>query len=134
MAIEVSETSKVNIGCRFYGEGNVVIGSGTWIGPNCSFYTGGGKGIYIGNNCDIAPDVSFICGSHIISDQNRRAGEGFAMDVVVGDGTWIGALSGIFAVSVGKGAVIGAASVVIHNVDDNSLNAGVPAKKIRDLF
>ena len=39
----------------------------------------------IGHRCDIAPQVSFITGSHEIGDARRRAGRGNAAPIVVED-------------------------------------------------
>lgn len=133
MNVDVAHNSKVNIGCKFYGVGPVIIGKNTWVGPNCKFYTAGDKGIYIGDNCDIAPDVSFVCGSHEVSDSTRRAGIGTAKDVTVSSGCWLGCSSTILTVKIGVGVIVAAGSVVVNDSDDNVLIAGLPAKKIKVL-
>jgi len=50
----------------------------------------------------------------------------------VGDGTWIGAGATVIqCVKIGKNCMIGAGSVVIHDVPDGARVAGNPAKDIQ---
>lgn len=52
----------------------------------------------------------------------------------VEDDCWIGAGAIIlYGVTIGKGAVIGAGSVVTKDVEPYSVNVGNPARKIRDV-
>lgn len=132
MGVSISDTTKVNIGFKIYGAGKVSIGHDTWIGPNCHIYTAEDKGVSIGNNCDIAPEVTFICGSHIQDLRERRAGTGTAHSVEVGDGTWVCARSTIHS-SIGKMAIIGTGAVVLEQIPDNVLAVGIPAKIKKDL-
>lgn len=58
----------------------------------------------------------------------------YGEQVIIGNGVWIGAGATILPGTViGDGCVIAAGSVVKGIVESNSLYAGVPAKKIRDL-
>lgn len=117
-----------------YGRGRVSIKSGTWISPGLILRTHVDAPITIGSNCDIGPSVELVTGSHLIGSQHRRAGEGTAFPIEIGDGCWIGARSVILGgVRVGAGSVIAAGSVVISNVPDNTLVAGVPARIKRQL-
>ncbi|AZG48090.1 acyltransferase [Gordonia insulae] len=55
--------------------------------------------------------------------------------VAIGDDVWIGASAVVLSgVTIGRGSVIAAGSVVTSDTDEYSLNAGVPAKKIGDRF
>ena len=104
MGAEVGEAVCINSHSWFYGRGKIVIGDNTWLGVGCKFYSVAGHVIEIGKNCDIAPEVSFIPGTHIMGTAERRAGEGFARDIKVGAGCWIGARVTILGgVSVGSG-------------------------------
>ncbi len=108
------------------------IGKNCWIGKD--FKANGYGTVYIGDNCDIAPGVSFQTGSHIIGDSTRRAGEVTEKDVTVGSGTWICADSTLLGgVNVGSGCIVAACSLVNKDVDDNTMVGGVPAKIIRRL-
>jgi len=127
--IHISDGGCVNGHTWFYGRGNVEIGEGSWIGPRCRFYSDLSVQISIGKNCDIAPEVAFVTGSHEIGDGIRRAGEGYCKSIVVGDGCWIGARSTILGgVTIGEGAVVAAGSLVNKAVPAHSLVAGVPAR------
>jgi maltose O-acetyltransferase len=111
-----------------YGRGQLSLGNNTWLSPGVIFYTHLEAPISIGSNCDIGPAVEFITGGHIVGASERRAGEGTAKQIVINDGCWIGAGSRILGgVNVGAGAVIAAGSVVICDVPENVLVAGVPA-------
>ncbi len=112
--------------------GKMIIGENTWVGRNLT--VNGNGTVFIGSNCDIAPDVAFQTGGHEIGGKSRRAGEGFNKDIRVGNGCWIGARSTIIGgVTVGDAAVVAACACVCKNVDDNTLVGGVPARLIRKL-
>ena len=55
----------------------------------------------------------------------------FSKDCIIGNDVWIAAGAQILrGVTIGDGAVIGAGSVVKHNVEPYSIVAGIPARKI----
>lgn len=119
---------------QIYGRGQLYIGTGTWLSPATVFYTHVQAPIQIGQNCDIGPGVEFIPGGHEIGDFDRRAGNGTAREIIVGDGCWIGAKSVILGgVHIGSGSVVAAGTVVTRDVPDNVLVAGVPARIKRKL-
>ena len=108
------------------------VGKNSFIGREFKAY--GNGSVSIGNNCDIAPDVAILTGSHEIADSNRRAGEGKRFKVVIEDGCWIGARSTISGdIIIKRGSVIGCCSVVLKDVESNTLVAGNPAKEKRKL-
>ena len=117
-----------------YGRGNLYIGRDTWISPGAVIHTHLEADIQIGARCDIGPSVEFITGSHVIGTSLRRAGEGTALPISVGDGCWIGARTVILGgVRIGAGCVVAAGSVVTRDVPANVLVAGVPARVKRVL-
>lgn len=112
--------------------GTLVIGKHCWIGSNLCLR--GNGTVTIGDNCDIAPDVTFITGGHQVGDETRRAGKGESYRIEVGHGVWIGARTTIGRdILIGDSSVIAACACVFSDVPRNVLVGGVPAKVIRRL-
>lgn len=117
-----------------YGRGRLIIGEGTWLSPGVVFHTHQDAAIKIGSCCDLGHGIEFIVGSHKLGTRERRAGEGTAQPIVVGDGCWIGAKSIILGgITIGDGAIVAAGAVVTRDVPANTLVAGVPAVVKRAL-
>lgn len=128
IGVDIGERVSINGHCWFYGKGKVVIGSGTWVGVGCKFYSTVGTVIEIGKNCDIAPEVIFVPGTHKHGTKDRRAGEGYAQDIKIGNGCWLGTRVAVLGgVTIGSGVLLAAGSVVQTDIPDNCLAAGVPA-------
>lgn len=112
--------------------GNLVVGKNCWIGKNLTI--NGNGTVTIGDDCDIAPEVTFQTGTHEIGTHQHRAGEGSNKDIRVGDGCWICVRSTILGgVHVDDGCVIAACACVAADVEQDTLVGGVPAKLIRKL-
>ena len=127
--VEVGMDVKVNGHTWFYGRGKVRIGDRTWVGPGCQFHSTYGTIIDVGADCDIAPCVMFVTGTHKIGTSARRAGEGYAHDITIRNGCWLGARVTVLGnVTIGTGSFIAAGSLVNSDMPSNSLAAGVPAK------
>lgn len=92
-----------------------------------------GNGIVrIGDNCDIAPEVAFQTGGHKIGSRERRTGDGFTEDIMIGDVCWIGTRSTILSgVTISDGCVIAACACVNKNVQADTMVGGIPAQEIR---
>lgn len=127
---EIGENSKI-VG-PIYNTGKLVIGSNTWIGRN--FTVEGNGRVHIGDNCDIAPEVAFQTGGHLLGNENRRAGKGVAYNIEVGNGTWMGARSTVVGnTKIGTGCFVTACACVAEDIENNNMVGGVPAKVIRKL-
>lgn len=112
--------------------GTLIVGANCWLGKNLKI-NGNGR-VAIGDNCDIAPEVTFQTGGHIIGDSKRRAGKGIIASQTVGNGVWIGGRSTIVGnVHIGDSSVVAACACVVKNVETDTLVAGVPARVIRRL-
>lgn len=126
----------IGVGTKVVGpvflSGTAIIGENCWIGRN--FTVNGNGKVYIGDNCDIAPDVHFNTGGHVMGTHGRRAGQGEIYSQKVGSGTWIGARSTFVTnLVVGEGCMIAACACVVKDVAEDSLVGGVPARLIRKL-
>lgn len=120
---------------KIVGNGNLLIGSDTWIGLDVLILSSEGVTIEIGDNVDIAPQVFIGTGTHeLSSDGSRVAGKGASKSIQIGNGTWIGARAVILpGVKIGKMCMIAAGSLVNKDVPDYTMVGGVPAKEIRKL-
>lgn len=107
---------------------------GNHVKINHYVFMDGGGGIEIGNNVLIAPMVYLSAADHgydnleiPISQQALIKGK-----IVIEDDAWIGANSVILKnVTIGKGAIVAAGSVVTKDVEAYSIVGGVPAKFIK---
>lgn len=125
------QRSRISPGVWF-GSKRVSIGEASFVNYGCMFNTA--AQISIGANCDLAMQVVFATSSHEIGPAERRAGAPTAAPIQIGDGSWIGARVVILpGVTIGPGTVVAAGSVVTRDCEANSIYAGVPARKIRDL-
>lgn len=118
----------------FFHNNRVTFGNNCYVNKHCKFYTGMNSNGYVvvGDNVNIGMNVSFICTTHEIGS-TVRAGRDISKPIIVGDNCWIGGAIILPGVSVGKGSIIGAGSVVIKNINANTIVAGNPAKVIREL-
>ena len=114
------------------------VGQGLQMGNNSNIgpynYIGCSGKIIIGNNVMLAPRVSIYAENHVFDNPDiliRDQGVAY-QTVTIEDDCWIAANSIILAgVTIGKGSVVAAGSVVTENVAPYSLVAGVPAKFIK---
>jgi acetyltransferase-like isoleucine patch superfamily enzyme len=123
----------------FLQKSKVNIGDNCWIGPNCII--DGSSGISIGKGSQLAgfnaifthsSHISIrLCGEKYISlNPDQRLGY-IQKPVVIGDFSFIGVSSVILpGVTVGKGCIIAAGSVLKKSIPDFSIAAGNPAKLI----
>lgn len=131
--LEIHPTARVYSSVRFRTY-PVRIGARTHVGPACVFDGAKGVVIDIGQDCDIAPEVSFFTGTHEIGSHGRRAGAGKGAPIIVGAGTWIGARATVLpGVTIGAGCIVAAGSVVTKSCEADTLLAGVPATVRRRL-
>jgi acetyltransferase-like isoleucine patch superfamily enzyme len=111
----------------------LVIGKNTHIGPFSVIFTAT-YGINIGNYVMIAPNCVLVEGAHVTDNLSLPmllAGDFSKGPIIIEDDVWIGANCTILHnVRIGKGAVIGANSLVNKNVEPYTIVGGVPIKQI----
>lgn len=119
----------------FFSSSNIKIGNGSFINRYVQIHDGlMGGGLTLGENVFVSFNVVFSLVSHHIGGSKQRAGKRIAGNISVGDGSWIGANATILPnVTIGKGCVIAAGSLVNKNCKANCLYAGVPAKLVKEL-
>lgn len=111
----------------------LVIGKNSHIGPFTVLFTGT-HGINIGSYVMIAPHCVFVEGSHETNNLSLPmllSGDFSKGPIIIEDDVWIGANCTILQnVIIGKGAIVGANSLVNKNVEPYSIVGGVPIKQI----
>lgn len=109
----------MTVGKNFQRQGGVILDpSHCWL-------------IDIGDNVRIAPRVHILC-----HDASTKAILGYTKvgTVTIGNNVFVGAESVILpGVTIGNNVVIGANSTVTHDIPDNCVVAGSPARKIYSL-
>lgn len=109
---------------------NIRLGKNVFINSGCCFQDQGG--ITIGDNALIGHNVVIATLNHDFAPERRA--DLLPAPVVIGNGVWIGSGSVILpGVTIGENAVIGAGSVVTRDVEANTVAAGNPTRKIKEI-
>jgi len=118
---------------NIYEEPVLRIGDNTTI--NCGTYISVESMVTIGNNCIIAEQTKiFDNNSHGIDYRHRKMTKKDISPVIIEDDVWIGMNSIILkGVTLGRGSVVAAGSVVTKNVPPMNLVAGNPARIIKKI-
>lgn len=90
--------------------------------------------VRIGENVQIAPNVSIYTAGHPVHPQSRNSGYEYGIDITIGNNVWIGGNACIMpGVTIGDNAVIGAGSIVTKDILDNVIAAGNPCRVLRKI-
>ncbi|NET31640.1 MAG: acyltransferase [Cyanothece sp. SIO1E1] len=110
--------------------GCIKIGNKTYIGP---FTCLSGGDIKIGNHCLIASHSGIYANNHQFRNAKQlisKQGSSFK-GIVIEDDCWLGSgVKVMDGVTIGKGSVIGAGTVVTKDIPSYSIAVGVPARVI----
>jgi acetyltransferase-like isoleucine patch superfamily enzyme len=121
-------TSTIAFGTSFSTVGTR-IDDRVYIGPNCHIGLA-----HIARDVLIAPGVHIPSGSRIHGTGDLkipiREQPGIRQMVSVGEGAWIGAAAVVMA-DVGSGTIVAAGAVVTKVLPDNVVAGGVPARVLR---
>ncbi len=109
------------------------IGNNVSIHQMC--YIDAAGGVVIGDNVSIAHRSTVLSSNHSYSDKKTpiKYQDMILKRTVIKNDVWIGCGVTILAGnSIGNGVVIGANSVVTHDIDDGSVVVGNPSKVIKN--
>lgn len=125
----------------------IKCGKGTYGKAIIYFFGNCGEEIEIGNFCSIGENCRFICGGNhkynllstfpfdVYYSKNKKSPSYSKGKITIEDDVWIGLNVTILSgVKIGKGAVIGASSVVSKDVPPYAIVVGNPAKIIKYRF
>ena len=129
--------NNLSIGKRTYINGlkNIFFKDNIYISTDVNIMPSEKSKVYIGSYVMIAQKVMIIGGNHNISRTDipmMLQGDGKQGDIIIHDDVWIGAGAIILTgVTIGKGSVIAAGSIVTKDVEPYTIVGGNPAKLIR---
>jgi maltose O-acetyltransferase len=131
MGISVGKRARIKGGVEIF-SGNITFGERSFVNTGC-FFDASAR-ITIGARAQLGPRVTLLTSSHEIGGPEQRAGPLYALPITIGDGAWIGGGSLILpGAVVGAGCIIAAGAVVRGETEPNTVYAGVPARKVKDL-
>lgn len=108
---------------------NLHIGRNVLVNYNCTFLDT--APITVGDYTKIGPDCHFVTADHPRDYEERRTRKVRGLPITIGKDCWIGAnVTVVPGVSIGDRCIIGAGSVVTHDVPADSVYAGNPAHPI----
>ena len=116
------------------------LGEGITIGDNVGLghftFINAQGGVVVGNDVIMGPNVSILAENHNFESREvpiRKQGV-TRIGIVIEENVWIGAGCTILdGVTIGKGSVVAAGSLVNKNVLPNTVVAGCPARPIKSL-
>ena len=131
--MKIGKGSTLHMMGRIYDPRHIVIGEDTIVGEKFSLdgrkqLPNSNGGLEIGDHVDIASEVMIWTSQHDIHSDDFHAIE---EKVIIEDYVFIGPRSIILpGVKIGKGAIVGAGSVVTKDIAPMAIVGGVPAKVI----
>ena len=109
--MEAGDHFFANNNCVFVDPGKITFGDYVFIGPCCGFYAA----------------------QHPVDREQRTLYE-YALPITVGSDVWFGGHCCVLpGVTISSDVVIGAGSVVIHDIPDHVVAAGDPCRVIREI-
>lgn len=132
--IAIGANFSTNGTVRLYADhGSITIGDNNSYNSNVFIGASGGN-IIIGNNVLIGPNSVLRASDHKFDRAEPIKNQGhISGSIIIEDDVWIGANVVILKnVTIRKGSIVGAGSVLTKSTQEYSINVGVPAKKISD--
>lgn len=111
---------------------NIRIGRNGLVNYNCVFLDC--NLITIGDSAQNAPGVQIYTAHHPLDPEQRRSGLELASPVAIGNNVWLGGGAIVCpGVTIGDDSVIGAGSVVTHDIPASVLAVGNPCRVVKSL-
>jgi len=128
------KSTPISASARFNHPNNIKIGDRSNINRNCMIWAGDNAKVIIGKDCLTGPGVTIIASRYNVQGHDIiRSYPPYEKDVIIEDDVWLGANVVVLpGVKIGKGAIVGAGSVVTKDIEPYTVNAGVPAVKLKN--
>lgn len=111
---------------------NTHVGDNVYVNFNLTVVDDGE--VFIGDSVMFAPNVTISTTGHPVHPSFRDKGAQFSLPVSIGSHVWIGSNVVILpGVTIGENSVIGAGSVVTHDIPANTVAFGVPCRPVRAI-
>ncbi|MDZ7735374.1 MAG: DapH/DapD/GlmU-related protein [Gammaproteobacteria bacterium] len=122
----------VHFTSRVIHHNNIKVGVRSFPGFSQGCYIQGRNGIVIGNNLRMGPGVGLISANHNKDDYDRWD---YEKPIYIGDNVWLGMNVVVLpGVRIGSNVIIGANSVVSHDILSNAIAIGNPCEVVREKF
>lgn len=123
-------SARISLRARLKGKG-LSIGKGTFINDNC-YISMKAQESYISSKCMIGPNTVIIDHNHKVplncESMYELRSHSIIKAVIIQEDCWIGANVTILpGVTLGRGSIVAAGSVVTKNVEEFSIYGGNPA-------
>jgi len=128
VGLSLPRTSSIHWRAEFYAPERIVVGDYCTIGDSC--FLDGRSGLIIGDSVNLGSHVTIYTREHDVdSPQFQETGA----PVRIGDHAWVAGHAIVLpGVTIGRGAVVAAGSVVTKDVADFAMVGGNPARFIRE--
>jgi acetyltransferase-like isoleucine patch superfamily enzyme len=134
---EIGRNSEIRPYCTIIGTKNICIGDNVIIPPGTYLVANPDNPeakIIIEDDVLFGPNSAVYCSGHVYTDYHLPVKDQgyFGKTTTIKRGSWIGINAVIMpGITIGKNAVVGANSVVTHDVPDYAVVAGSPAKILK---
>jgi acetyltransferase-like isoleucine patch superfamily enzyme len=133
LGLKLGRHAAIHLGCHVWNYGprqvrrnGSRLGAYSHVNHNCCLDLRGS--LMIGDQVSISQETTILTATHGVNDPDFRIEH---QPVVIEDHVWVGARATILpGVTLGKGCVVGAASVVTRDIAPLTIVAGAPARPI----
>ncbi|MFT8325085.1 sugar O-acetyltransferase [Oenococcus sicerae] len=119
-----------NFRCEF-GQ-NIHLGNYFYANYDCTILDG--AKVTIGDRVLFGPKVGLYTSNHLFDAKERELGGCIAKPITIGNHCWLAAnVTVLPGVTIGDDTIIGAGSVVTHNIPSSVIAAGNPCRVLRQI-